>query len=223
MTHIEEVLGSLNKELTSMALLVLNQLKKAKQSLLGFDKSIANEVLHSEKRVNALELSIDKLCENIVALYGPVAKDMRMIFSYFKINSHLERVGDYAKNIAKEISEMEKPYDDALLRQLKIEHMFEIVDEMIGQNLAAIATNDAQAAHSVFKMDIELDKLNAVGNKIIANYIMSNKSDIEPILNLSTTLRRLERVGDYNTNIAEELIFYFDAVVLKHNTSSNKS
>ena len=72
-------------------------------------------------------------------------------------------------------------------------------------------------------MDIELDKLNAVGNKIIANYIMSNKSDIEPILNLSTTLRRLERVGDYNTNIAEELIFYFDAVVLKHNTSSNKS
>ena len=80
MTKIEEVLGSLNKELTSMALLVLNQLKKAKKSLLGFDKSMANEVLQSEKRVNALELSIDRLCENIVALYGPVAKDMRMIF-----------------------------------------------------------------------------------------------------------------------------------------------
>ena len=135
----------------------------------------------------------------------------------------MERVGDYAKNIAKEILGMEKSYDTELLKLLNLERMFEIVDEMIGQNLAAIATNDAEAAHSVFKMDIELDKLNAQGNKIIANYIRSNKNEIESLLNLSATLRRLERMGDYNTNIAEELIFYFDAIVLKHNTSGNKN
>src|SRR6476620_6675852 len=100
MTHLETVLKELKSDLQEMALLVQNQLTKSRKALIEFDHSMASEVLHTEKRVNAMELQIDKLCENIVALYNPVATDMRSVFAYFKINSHLERMGDYAKNIA---------------------------------------------------------------------------------------------------------------------------
>lgn len=216
MTHLEEVLSSLNTEVQSMALLVLKQLKKTKEALLNFDKTLAQDVLHGEKRVNAFELKIDMLCENIVALYNPVAKDMRMVFAFFKINSHLERMGDYAKNISIDVSNLEKPYDPALLQSLKIETMFEIADEMISQNIAAMTINDTEAARSIFDMDLKLNALNYNGNKLIAEYMKDHNEQIPELLNLSSTLRRLERVGDYNTNIAEELIFYFDAMVLKH-------
>lgn len=216
MTHLEEVLSSLNTEVQSMALLVLKQLKKTKEALLNFDKTLAQDVLHGEKRVNAFELKIDMLCENIVALYNPVAKDMRMVFAFFKINSHLERMGDYAKNISKDVTNLEKSYDPALLQSLKIETMFEIADEMISQNIAAMTINDTEAARSIFEMDLKLNALNYNGNKLIAEYMKDHNEQIPDLLNLSSTLRRLERVGDYNTNIAEELIFYFDAMVLKH-------
>jgi len=216
MTHLEEVLSSLNKEVQSMALLVLKQLKKTKEALLNFDKTLAQDVLHGEKRVNAFELKIDMLCENIVALYNPVAKDMRMVFAFFKINSHLERMGDYAKNISKDVANLEKPYDSVLLESLEIERMFDIADEMISQNIAAMTINDTEAARSIFDMDLKLNAMNFNGNKLIAEYMKDHNEQIPDLLNLSSTLRRLERVGDYNTNIAEELIFYFDAMVLKH-------
>lgn len=219
MTHLEEVLSTLQNEVQSMALLVLKQLEKTKKALLNFDKNLAQDVLHGEKRVNAFELKIDMVCENIVALYNPVAKDMRMVFAFFKINAHLERMGDYAKTISKDVVDLKNPYTTQLLEDLKIEKMFDIANDMISQNISAMTINDTEAARSIFDMDLELNKLNFKGNKLIAEYAKQHPDEMEDLLNLSSTLRRLERVGDYNTNIAEELIFYFDAMVLKHNAS----
>jgi len=219
MTHLEEVLSTLQNEVQSMALLVLKQLEKTKKALLNFDKNLAQDVLHGEKRVNAFELKIDMVCENIVALYNPVAKDMRMVFAFFKINAHLERMGDYAKNISKDVVDLKQPYNPQLLEDLKIEKMFEMANDMISQNISAMTINDTEAARSIFDMDLEINKLNFKGNKSIAEYAKQHPDEMEDLLNLSSTLRRLERVGDYNTNIAEELIFYFDAMVLKHNSS----
>jgi phosphate transport system protein len=217
MTHLEEVLASLKNEVQAMALLVLKQLKKTKKALLENDKHLAQDVLHGEKRVNAFELKIDMVCENIVALYNPVAKDMRMVFAFFKINAHLERMGDYAKNISKDVANLKQPYNAQLLEDLKIERMFDIANEMISQNISAMTISDTEAARSIFDMDQELNKLNSTGNTVIAEYAKLHPDEMEDLLNLASTLRRLERVGDYNTNIAEELIFYFDAMVLKHN------
>lgn len=203
-----------------MALLVVTQLDKTKKAIIDFDKAIAQEVIVNEESINAMELKIDSICENIVALYTPVAKDMRMVFAYYKINSHLERIGDYAKNISRDIIRLEKPYDADLLKELKIERMFAIANDMIYQNIAAITINDMDAAKSVFDMDEELDELNINGNKLVASFMAKHNEQIADLLNLSSTLRRLERVGDYNTNIAEELFFYNEAMVLKHKPKS---
>lgn len=220
MTQLEEVLKLLNGEMQSMALLVVTQLDKTKKAIIDFDKTIAQEVIVNEASINAMELKIDSICENIVALYTPVAKDMRMVFAYYKINSHLERIGDYAKNISRDIIRLEKPYDADLLKELKIERMFAIANDMIYQNIAAITINDMDAAKSVFDMDEELDELNINGNKLVASFMAKHNEQIADLLNLSSTLRRLERVGDYNTNIAEELFFYNEAMVLKHKPKS---
>jgi phosphate transport system protein len=222
MIHLEHVLQNLKKDLQDMANLVQTQLTRSRDALLHFDKSIANQVLHTEKRVNAYELKIDSLCENIVALYNPVARDMRAVFAYYKINSHLERMGDYAKNIANNVLELELRYDEQLLEDLDILTMFEIAHDMITENIVALISGNPQSAHHVFEMDMALNALHDNGIEIVVAAIKKDTEQTRALLDLASTVRRLERVGDYNTNIAEELIFCFEAKVLKHQDSSNK-
>jgi phosphate transport system protein len=216
MTHLEQVLNELRSDLKEMALLVQSQLKKSRKALLEHDHSMANEVLHTEKRVNAMELKIDRLCENIVALYGPVATDMRTVFAYFKINAHLERMGDYAKNIAFNVLDLKEPYSEDLLRRLNVEQMFDTANDMIDENIVALMSGNPSSAHDVFEMDLELNQLHKKDIEIIVAEIQKYPENAKALLELSSIIRRLERVGDYNTNIAEEIIFCFEALVLKH-------
>ncbi len=223
MTHLEQVLSDLKAELQEMAVLVQSQLKKSRSALMDFDKTLAKEVLHTEKRVNAMELKIDKLCENIVALYSPVANDMRTVFAYFKINSHLERMGDYAKNIAYNVIELPEPYNKTLLEKLELETMFHIANEMINENVVALMTSNPASAHEVYEMDTELNHLHNKGIDIIVEEIRTNTDKTKALLELASIVRRLERVGDYNTNIAEEIIFCFEALVLKHKNTGTSN
>src|SRR5476649_2205413 len=103
MTQIETEITALKKELVSMWMLVQSQLNKAKDAMTNFDKDLAREVLVKEKRVNSFELKIDRDCENIFALYCPVAIDLRFLLAALKINTNLERIGDIAEGIAKYI------------------------------------------------------------------------------------------------------------------------
>lgn len=220
MSQLENVLKDLRSDIQEMALLVQSQLNKSRKALLEYDCSMASEVLHVEKRVNAMELRIDKICENIVALYNPVATDMRSVFAYYKINSHLERMGDYAKNIAYTVLDLSTPYDENLLQRLNLPEMFDTANEMIGENIVAIASGQPESAHDVFEMDIRLNELHKKDIDIIVETIQENPSNARALLELASIVRRLERVGDYNTNIAEELIFCFEALVLKHKDSN---
>lgn len=223
MTHLEQVLSDLKAELQEMAVLVQSQLKKSRSALMDLDKTLAKEVLHNEKRVNAMELKIDKLCENIVALYNPVANDMRTVFAYFKINSHLERMGDYAKNIAYNVIELREPYSKVLIEKLELEKMFHIANEMINENVVALMTSNPASAHEVFEMDTQLNLMHNKGIDIIVEEIKANTDKTRSLLELASIVRRLERVGDYNTNIAEEIIFCFEALVLKHKNTGTSN
>ena len=101
MTHLETELDRLKEEVKEMGILVQNQLRKSIRAMMRLDKDLAREVIFQERRVNAEELRIDRDCESIMALFNPVAIDLRFVFASFKINNHLERIGDNAKGIAK--------------------------------------------------------------------------------------------------------------------------
>src|SRR5450755_2588956 len=116
MTQFETELQDAKSEIINMWDLVLLQLTKAKEAMLNFNKDLAREVIAKEKRVNAFELKIDRDCENIFALYCPVAIDLRFLLAVLKINSNLERIGDIADGISRYIIKADGPFHEDLLK-----------------------------------------------------------------------------------------------------------
>src|SRR5665213_1956727 len=115
MTQFETEIRDAKSEVINMWELVLLQLTKAKDAMLSFDKDLAREVISKEKRVNAFELKIDRDCENIFALYCPVAIDLRFLLAALKINTNLERIGDIAAGVALYVVESSVNFDEKAL------------------------------------------------------------------------------------------------------------
>ena len=216
MGHLDNEITSLKNNLIEMFLLVQKQLRKSVHALHTLDKNLAREVLVNERRVNAEELKIDKDCENFVALFNPVAIDLRFVFAAFKINSHLESIGDSAKGISKFVLEMDTQFDDQLLKEIQIERMYELVNNMIEDNINSLRNDDTTQARLVFSTDVEVDAINRKATSVVANHLAKGNTNAVPLLNLISIIRRIERVGDLTSNIAEEIIFYLEAKVLKH-------
>lgn len=216
MTHLESEIKSLKAETTDMWKLVLSQMKKTFHSFKTFDKDFAREVVSNEKRVNSMELQIDRDCENILALHTPVAVDLRFVLATLKIINNLERVGDIAEGISLYIISQKEPFDEELLQATKLIEMFEGANNIVEDVLNAFETDDTKLARSIFHKDERLDEINAEANHNIAEYILKFPEKTEQALNALSTIRRLERVGDQSKNIAEEIIFSVEAKVLKH-------
>lgn len=216
MNHLETEIQDLKTGMTEMAAMVKSQIGKSVQALVQFDKDLAREVIFNEKRVNAFELKLDKDCENILALFTPVANDLRFVFSTLKINSDLERIGDNAEGIAQYVIQAKAKVTQELITSTELDKMILTVTEMIEDIFEAYSQDNTKVARSVFQKDIILNDINKNATKIIADYIRKNQDDIEDTLYLLTIIRKLERVGDHITNIAEEVIFYVEAKVLKH-------
>ena len=222
MTHLDIELKRLKEEILEMFSLVCLQLEKGKEALLNLDKSLAREVNFNEKRVNALELKIDKDCENIFALFNPVAIDLRFVLAVLKINSNLERIGDIADGIARYVVETETIFDPELLQVTELEEMYSMAIEMIKDAQAAFDQENTKVARDVFKKDDILHTINAKANLVLANFINKHPDKTMQALHIVSTIRKLERTGDQTKNIVEEIIFYIEAKVLKHLSTSAK-
>jgi phosphate transport system protein len=216
MAQLESELQSLKTEAVNMWSLVNSQLSKARQAFVTFDKDLAREVVLKEKRVNGSELKIDRDCENIFALFCPVAIDLRFLLAVLKINSNLERIGDIAEGVAKYIIDADTPFSEELLKVSRILPMYEESVNMLSDTQDAFEKEDTILARSVFKKDDFLDDVNRSSHKVLEEYIRKNPEETSQALWILSTIRKLERVGDQAKNIAEEIIFYLEAKVLKH-------
>ena len=216
MTHLEQQLKELRESLTEMAVLVKKQLKKSVCALIDKDEDLATEVLVNEKRVNALELNIDRDCGHIFTLLTPVAQDMRFVFATLKINADLERIGDYAEGIAKLVLLGKKSFDEELVKTLRVKEMHDTCMEMMEDVIQAYAEDNTKVARSVFAKDLQLNEINQNASGIIEDYLRNSTDRIQQGLLLVSIIRKLERVGDHITNIAEDVIYYKEAEILKH-------
>jgi phosphate transport system protein len=216
MIHLDRELEQLKKSTTAMWVLVQSQIEKAYKALAANDKDLAREVISNEKRVNSMELKIDSDCEDLFALYSPVASDLRTVLATLKINTNLERIGDLAEGICKHILSEENAFDKELLKASEIQEMYDVVIEIMRDVLQAYIKEDTKLARTIFKKDEILNEINMQATKNITEYIGSDISKIETGLNFLSIIRKLERVGDQITNIAEEIIFSHEAKVLKH-------
>lgn len=216
MNHLDLELKALKDEMIEMWNLVIQQLKKTRHSVENLDKDFAHEVISGEKRVNAMEINIDRNCENIFALFNPVAVDLRFVLAVLKINNNMERNGDIAEGIAKFVLNSNNKFDRDLMERVRFDEMFESAISMMVDGLHAFNMEDTSIARSLFSKDELLDEINYKANDVIAEYIRHNPEKIESALYLLSSIRKLERVGDQMKNIAEEIIFYIEAKVLKH-------
>jgi phosphate transport system protein len=216
MTHLDTELQVLKNELIGMWNLVASQLKKTQEALVYYDKELAKEVVLNEARVNAFELKIDRDCENIFALFHPVAVDLRFVLAVLKINNNIERTGDIAEGVCKFIVREKSAFDPTLLEIALVVKMFDEARDMLSKVLTAFQTDDTALARSVFIQDEILDAININANSIVAEFIRQHPDKLEQSLHILSTIRKVERVGDQVKNIAEEIIFYIEAKVLKH-------
>jgi phosphate transport system protein len=217
MKHTEKELQLLKEEVNQMWKLVLSQLEKAKQSFLESNVEIACEIASREKRVDAFELKIDSDGENYIALYNPVAIDLRLVLSLIKISSTLERIGDFAEGIARHVIENDcNSIDPQIIAELQLEKMFDTLLAMLSDSFVALESENTKLSGKIMAKDAEIDTLYHQSVDILTKYMQERPDFIRCGLKTFLLIRKLERIGDHCNNIVEEIVFYVDAKVLKH-------
>lgn len=217
MKHTEREMMQMREQVNEMWKLVISQLEKAKQAFFSNDTDIAREVISREKRVNAFELKIDSDCENYIALYSPVAIDLRLALSLIKISNTLERIGDFAAGIARHITDGDcNATEESLIEELQIEKMFDTLLGMLLDGFVALESENTKISGKIIGKDEEVDEIYFNALDVLAQYIENHPSFSHCGLKIYLLIRKLERIGDHCSNIVEEIVFYVDAKVLKH-------
>jgi phosphate transport system protein len=178
---------------------------EAMDALIKGSDELADAVIARDKRIDSLEAEVDRLAVRIIALRAPMADDLREVIAALKIAGVIERIGDYAKNIAKRTGQIEKrkKFEPLTL----IPAMAEVAAEMVHDVLTAYAARDPKLAAEVVERD---EKVDAFYNSIFRNlvtHMMENPATISSAAQLLFVARNLERIGDHATNVAE-MVYY---------------
>ena len=216
MISIDQQRDALNQTGLEMFRLCKMQMENAQEAFFKHDSDLAEEVIHTETRVNALDLKIDRDCERFIALHNPVAGDLRFVLALRKINFDLERIGDHSYGISKYIVEIDLAPDERLMEMLQVKEMFDSSLSMLEDISEAYKEGNSKKARKVFKKDKILNKINIKAFGIISTEVKKDPSTIDQFMLLFSVIKKLERIGDLVTNIAEEIIFFREAEVVKH-------
>jgi len=213
-THFQKELAQLKEDLLKMAALVEGTIRDSIAALMNRDSEMINRAMEKEDEINAMENAIDEMCLKLLALRQPLATDLRFITSAMKIVTDLERMGDQAINIVERAASLNqepqlKPYID-------IPRMAEIAQTMVKDVLDAFVNSDSKLARSVCERDDLVDGLKDQVFRELLTYMISDSKTITRAVHLIIVSRCLERIADHATNIAEDVIFMADALVIKH-------
>jgi phosphate transport system protein len=216
--HFQEELEALQARLLEMGGLAEERVRAAVQGLMSRDVALIDKVLYGDEPVNELHIEVDKRCFRLLALYQPMATDLRAIVAAVKINTDLERVGDLAVNIA----EAAKRYaaHPPVKKLIDIPRMAEVAQAMLRDALDSFVRRDTVLAQRVLNEDDILDSLKTHIFRELLTYMLQDPGTVEPSLDLILISRHLERIGDHATNIAEDVIFMVSARDVRHQAPS---
>jgi len=199
----EQELRQLGNMLTEMGGIVENQVAMASEAIMTRDSTVASKVVEADPRVDAIERQVEQFVIRMLALRQPLAGDLRLIIAALKITGDLERMGDYASNVAKRsivLDQFPLPYSLGGLA-----HMARLVQENLKTIIDAVGEQDADKAVEVWRSDQAIDDLyNTIFRELIT-YMMEDPRNITPCTHLLFIAKNLERIGDHATNIAETI------------------
>jgi phosphate transport system protein len=204
-TAVDSDIGRLRGLISEMGGLAEDAIQKAVASLVQHDLDLARAVVAGDARIDALEADVDRLAVRIIALRAPMANDLRDVIAALKISGVIERIGDYAKNIAKRVGEVEGRAKIGPLTLVPA--MAEIAQGMVRDVLNAYGARDSQLAIEVIKRDEKLDTFYNSLFRNLVTHMMENPATISSAAQLLFVARNLERIGDHATNVAEMVYF----------------
>ena len=197
------------------------QVRLAIKGLVDRDAALIERVLAGDEPLNALHIEVDGRCFTLLALFQPMAADLRAIMAAIKINSDLERVGDMAVNIG----EAARRYTlhPPVKRLIDIPRMATTAQTMLRDALDSYVRGDMALAQRVLDADDTLDSLKTQVFRELLTYMLQDPSTIEPALDLILISRHLERIGDHATNIAEDVIFMVSGRDVRHHAADSET
>jgi len=213
--HLHRDLEKLKKEILKLGTMVESAINNAIFALNNREMSYVDEVLRLEDHINEMEVKIEEDCLKILALHQPVAGDLRFIVVSLKVNNDLERMGDFAKNIAKRARELMQEEPISTLPEF-VNELPDLVRTMVRNSLDALVKLDVGLAREVIAMDDKVDEINCAMYQEVTRVAKENPSKTEIAISLLSTSRYMERIGDLSTNIAEDVIFMVEGRVIRH-------
>jgi phosphate transport system protein len=212
--HLQREIEKLKKHVLSLCAVVEDHVHKAVRSLLDRDARLAREVEQGDVDVDRREIEVEEDCLKILALYQPVAIDLRMIIAVMKINNDLERIGDLAVNISHKATAFiaepaaEIPFD--------LELMWEKAQGMLRDSVSSFIEMDVELAKNVCTRDGEVDRMKHENRNAIEELIRQKSNLVRPLLRILAVSRNLERIADCATNIAEDVIYIVEGKIVRH-------
>jgi phosphate transport system protein len=214
--HFEQELDQLKNRLLEMSVLVTTAIHLSIEAVVDREAHFAEEVLKNEEKVNEMEIEIDDLAIQLLALQQPMAVDLRLIAAALKINNDLERMGDLAVNIAQRaIDLVGKP---SIKPMIDIPHIAALVESMVRKALDSFVARDVELARSVLASDDAVDDLRNASFHELISYMEKSPRNIPQAVSLLSVIRNLERIADHSTNIAEDVLFYVKGVDVRHHS-----
>jgi phosphate transport system protein len=207
-------LSELKTKLLQLAQMAQMAMEQSITAFLHRDVELARQVILGDAAVNNLEERIDAECVRLIALFQPVAIDLRQLMAVDHIIAELERIGDSATNIAEEVLSLERLPARPIHRDLP--RMAQKVREMVGQSLQAFFLKDGQLARQVCRADDEVDSLDRAIIQDLLEAMSGNPETITAGQCQINIVRNLERVGDHATNIAEQVVYMAEGESIRH-------
>ena len=198
-------LKRLSQVIARMGGLAEAQLQRAIEALVRRDAEAATQVVQDDARIDALEHEIGNMTVRMLALRQPMAKDLREVVAALKISSDLERIGDYATNVAKRAIALSR--SPAVKPAHAIPRMGRLVQQLIKDILDAYVEHDADKAVDAWRRDEEVDEMYTSLFRELLTYMMEDPRNIGPSIHLLFIAKNIERIGDHATNIAETVHF----------------
>jgi phosphate transport system protein len=212
--HLQREIERLNRGLLSLCAVVEDQVQMAIEAFLQRDETVALVVERRDNEVDQREVEVEEECLKMLALYQPVATDLRLIVSVLKINNDLEQIGDLAVNIARKAAALAA--EPPLEVSLDVGGMWQKVQAMLRDSLDALVNTDAELAESVYSRDDEVDRMKHEMRARIEEAARRQPELLGSLLRFLAVARNLERIADYSVNIAQDVIYMVDGTIVRH-------
>ena len=219
--HFQREMDRLNQHLVAIAQRVEDQVNTAFNAVVQVDVAAARRVIKGDAEVDNVEVEMEEECLKLLALYQPVANDLRLIVAVLKINNDLERIGDHAKNMAEVVLHMAEGVPLKIPERMLV--IFEKTKMMLRKVLLAFVELDLKLAEAVLAMDDEVDALCKSELPLQIELMKHEPNLVEQRIMLLSVCRQLERIGDHASNIAEDIVYLLSGEIIRHSISGSLS